>query len=132
MVVVLVGRFGVDVGLFLGRLVVVLGLAGDDANLLDFGPAVARCRCPRQQTSRLHRRGFTLVELLIVVVVIAILAAITVVAYRGVASNAQPAALKADLAQAASGLETYKIDNSLTRQTKPRSPACSGSIHRRL
>ena len=46
------------------------------------------------------------------VVVIAILAAITVVAYRGVANNAQSAALKANLSQAATKLETYKIDNS--------------------
>ena len=43
------------------------------------------------------RRGFTIVELLIVVVVIAILAAITLVAYNGITANAKESALKADL-----------------------------------
>ena len=42
-------------------------------------------------------RGFTIVELLIVVVVIAILAAITIVAYSGITANAKESALKADL-----------------------------------
>ncbi len=42
-------------------------------------------------------RGFTIVELLIVVVVIAILAAITIVAYNGITANARESALKADL-----------------------------------
>lgn len=45
------------------------------------------------------------------IVVIAILAAISVVAYRGVASNAQAAALRANLAQAANRLEAYRVDN---------------------
>ncbi len=56
--------------------------------------------------------GFTLVELLIVIVVIAILAAITIVAYNGVSGNARNSVLKADLAQAAQKLETYKVDNN--------------------
>ena len=42
------------------------------------------------------RRGFTIVELLIVVVVIAILAAITIVAYNGVTSRANDSARQAD------------------------------------
>ncbi len=45
------------------------------------------------------------------IVVIAILAAISVVAYQGVANNAQSAALKANLAQAAQKLELYRVDN---------------------
>lgn len=39
------------------------------------------------------RRGFTVVELLIVIVVIAVLAAITVVAYNGISQRAQNAAI---------------------------------------
>lgn len=44
-------------------------------------------------------QGFSIVELLIVVVVIAILAAITVVAYTGIQQNARTSAQKAELAQ---------------------------------
>lgn len=47
-----------------------------------------------------HQRGFTIVELLIVIVVIAILAAITVVAYNGVQQRAKNA-------QVVSGVNTY-------------------------
>lgn len=47
-------------------------------------------------TSR--RPGFTIVELLIVIVVIAILAAIVIVAYNGVQVEAQTSKMKADLA----------------------------------
>lgn len=42
---------------------------------------------------KLNKQGFTIVELLIVVVVIAILAAITIVAYNGVTSKANEAAV---------------------------------------
>lgn len=42
-------------------------------------------------------KGFTIVELLIVIVVIAILAAITVVAYNGIQNQAQQSKIKADL-----------------------------------
>jgi prepilin-type N-terminal cleavage/methylation domain-containing protein len=42
--------------------------------------------------------GFTIVELLIVVVVIAILAAITIVAYNGIQTQAQAAKQKSDIA----------------------------------
>lgn len=59
-----------------------------------------------------NNQGFTLVELLIVVVVIAILAAITIVAYNNVSANAHVASLKADLSQAATALANYRTDNS--------------------
>lgn len=45
--------------------------------------------------------GFTIVELLIVVVVIAILASITVVAYSGVQNSAHDSAVQSDLRQLA-------------------------------
>lgn len=56
--------------------------------------------------------GFTIVELLIVIVVIGILAAITVVSYTGIQTNAAAAALKSDLTQAKTKLDLYKVTNS--------------------
>lgn len=50
------------------------------------------------------RSGFTIVELLVVVVVIAILASITIVTYNGITSRATEAAVKSDLKSAASAL----------------------------
>lgn len=55
--------------------------------------------------------GFTIVELLIVIVVIAILAAVSVVAYSGMASRARDAQRKADAQQIVKALEMYYIDN---------------------
>ncbi len=51
-------------------------------------------------TTRSSQQGFTIVELLIVIVVIGILAAITIVAYNGVQSRARAAAVTADLSNA--------------------------------
>ncbi|VXB67549.1 prepilin-type N-terminal cleavage/methylation domain-containing protein [Frigoribacterium sp. 9N] len=46
-------------------------------------------------------RGFTIVELLIVIVVVAILAAITAVAYNGIQNRARASAAQVSLKQAA-------------------------------
>lgn len=46
-----------------------------------------------------HLGGFTIVELLIVVVIIAILAAVTVVAYNGVRDRANDSKIRSDIAQ---------------------------------
>ncbi len=54
--------------------------------------------------------GFTIVELLIVVVVIAILAAITIVSYNGIQNRANDTAIRSDLANAAKKVEAYKIE----------------------
>jgi len=54
-------------------------------------------------------QGFTIVELLIVIVVIGILAAITIVAFNGVSNRAKVAALQSELSGAAKKLELYKI-----------------------
>lgn len=54
-------------------------------------------------------RGFTIVELLIVIVVIGILAAITIVSYTGVQRRAVEATLSADLTSASQQLKMYQV-----------------------
>jgi len=56
------------------------------------------------------KRGFTIVELLIVIVVIAILAAITIVSYNGISSQARESTLKSELSTAAQQLQITKLD----------------------
>lgn len=56
--------------------------------------------------------GFTLVELLIVIVVIAILATLTIVAYNGIANRAVDSVMQNDLSNSAQLLEKAKIDGS--------------------
>ena len=56
------------------------------------------------------QQGFTIVELLIVVVVIAILATITVVTYNGVTGRANTAAAKTSAQTAMSKIEAYAAD----------------------
>lgn len=57
-------------------------------------------------------RGFTVVELLIVIIVIGVLAAITVVTFRGVQDRAKVATLQSDISNAAKMLATYKYQNT--------------------
>jgi general secretion pathway protein G len=54
--------------------------------------------------------GFTIVELLIVIVVIGILAAITIVAYNGVQSKARTTAVTADLRSIEKAMLLYRAD----------------------
>jgi general secretion pathway protein G len=66
------------------------------------------------QTKYKPQAGFTIVELLIVIVIIGILAAITVVAFSGIQGRANDTAIKSDLANIAKQLETIKITSSST------------------
>jgi len=59
-----------------------------------------------------RERGFTIVELLIVIVVIAILAAITIVAYNGIQDRAKSSSAQTAAAQAVKKIEVYKVQNS--------------------
>ncbi len=57
-----------------------------------------------------HTQGVTIVELLIVIVVIGILAAITIVAYNGIQNRANDTAVRQDLTNFAKKLELIKVD----------------------
>ena len=67
------------------------------------------------------RSGFTIIELLIVIVVIAILAAITVVAYNGIQQRARDSRRKADMALLQKALDMYYLDNGTF-------PASTGAV----
>jgi general secretion pathway protein G len=57
--------------------------------------------------------GFTIVELLVVIVVIGVLAAITIVSYTGINQRATVASLQSDLSSAATQLKTFSVDNGI-------------------
>lgn len=55
--------------------------------------------------------GFTLIELLVVIVTIAILAAITVVAYNGIQDRARSASMEASVQHYAKAFELYNVEH---------------------
>lgn len=58
---------------------------------------------------RISKSGFTIVELLIVIVVIAILATISIVAYSGIQTRARATAITSDLKATEKALNAYKV-----------------------
>ncbi|MES2876210.1 MAG: type II secretion system protein [Patescibacteria group bacterium] len=80
---------------------------------------------------RAHKQGFTIVELLIVIVVIGILAAITMVAFNAVQSQARTNRVNSDLSALKKAMLTYKasaselppVGDSWNYATNP--PTCS-------
>ena len=67
----------------------------------------------KNATTKLQaQRGFTIVELLIVIVVIAILAAITIVSYNGITTRANAASAKATAATFQKKAELYQADGT--------------------
>ena len=71
------------------------------------------------------KTGFTIVELLIVIVVIGILAAITIVAFNGVQARAKDSTRSNDLTAIQKALELYKTDNG-TYPNATANPGTSG------
>ena len=69
-----------------------------------------------------HQSGFTIVELLIVIVVIAILAAISIVAYNGISQRARDAERTQELSSIRKALSMYYVD-------KGGYPTCSGTTY---
>ena len=69
-------------------------------------------------TKRDSERGFTIVELLIVIVVIAILAAITIVSYNGITSRANASSAASNVETVLKIAEAYNSDGSKYPATK--------------
>jgi prepilin-type N-terminal cleavage/methylation domain-containing protein len=59
----------------------------------------------------MKQKGFTIVELLIVIVVIAILAAITIVAFNGIQQRAKLAQVQSGVSQYVKALMQYSVEN---------------------
>jgi prepilin-type N-terminal cleavage/methylation domain-containing protein len=75
---------------------------------------------PRQPFARMNRdeSGFTLVELLVVVIILAILAAIVVFSVRGINDQSQTAACSADLRMLMTAEETHFADRGAWASTE--------------
>lgn len=74
--------------------------------------------------SKLRQLAFTLIELLIVVIILAILAAIVIPQFTSTTTDAQESALDADLATMRSAIELYKVQH--TNGIYPGAVATSG------
>jgi type II secretion system protein G len=58
-----------------------------------------------------NTRGFTIVELIVVIIVIGIIAAIIIVSYSAITQSSRQQSLQADIKTAASKLVQYRSDN---------------------
>lgn len=63
------------------------------------------------KSAYVNKRGFTIVELLIVIVVVAILAAISITAYINVTNRTHDSAVLSDASLITKNLELYKVEN---------------------
>lgn len=72
--------------------------------------------------------GFTIVELLVIIIVVGILASIVIVSYNGVQNNARDTSVQSDLDNAAGHLETYRTASSNIAQTYPDTTTKLGTV----
>lgn len=68
-----------------------------------------RRRIEIKRSSEPRNRGFTIVELLIVIVIIAILAAITIVSYNGIQTRANNSKISADISQLQKAIQAARL-----------------------
>jgi general secretion pathway protein G len=68
-------------------------------------------RTPNSELRMLRRRAFTLVELMLVVTIIGILAALVVPKMVGRSEQARETAAKADIASFSTALDAFEVDN---------------------
>jgi prepilin-type N-terminal cleavage/methylation domain-containing protein len=67
----------------------------------------------------MNRRGFTIIELLIVIVVIGVLAAITIVAFNGIQNRARDTQRLSDVKAIVKALESYKAIHNVYPAATP-------------
>ena len=87
-----------------------------DTNL---GGATLKSMNKMNPTIHTKLQGFTIVELLIVIVVIAILAAIAIAAYSGITNRAYDTAVRSDFANFIKKYETIRVLNSANQYSSP-------------
>lgn len=78
-----------------------------------------------------NSRGFTIVELLIVIVVIGILAAITIAAFNGIQDRAKFSQKRADLASINKAIKLYYADVG-SYPISPSTPTPGGFVYQRM
>lgn len=79
-----------------------------------------------------EKLGFTIVELLIVIVVIAILATISIVTYNGIRQRAQATAIISELTATKKALRVYKEFSGASDWWQDNSPALSGASNAKI
>ncbi|MET0979935.1 MAG: type II secretion system protein [Candidatus Saccharimonadales bacterium] len=79
-------------------------------------------------SSRQHKNGFTIVELLIVIVVMGILAAIIIIAFSGIQRRATTTTLQSDLSNASKMMKVAQVDAGSFPSTLPSTVKSSKSV----
>ncbi|AHB42368.1 pilin like protein competence factor [Candidatus Saccharibacteria bacterium RAAC3_TM7_1] len=74
------------------------------------------------------KHGFTIVELLIAIVVIAILAAITIVSYNGIQNRANDTSIQSDLKNLGTKVLTYQATEGAVPATGPEFASMEGRV----